>query len=424
MRVKRLVGLIAVATATAITACTTATDGSGPSGEGVPYGSSVEEWQAAFEDVEPITLNSQVLYAEGDLNNSQYLDYFDAIEEYSGGKITFDVQYASAVAPYLEVYSAIVDGRLDIGITSPSLLPQDFPAYAAWTELGGALGPKGAFPGVLHTYAWTTDGILSNSQVADEFEAYGLHLLHPFTYPGYDQGLICTEELSALEDYQGKNLLVSAESQAKLGEAVGLTPVSLPFQEWFDALQRGIADCGANSVTASASLGLFDAAKHVLLDSDVFFGNLGTGALAINKDIWDDMPLVSQQLLFDKMPEITEAALEQTNFQRIITSLDQLDAIEGASLEPFDPEVRDLMLDELSTTLDTVAESGTLDYTPEELESLVDELVAKWSGIIKDLDYPTFSYSELVTDWNDANVDLEPWITAYFEEIFRPHRPS
>lgn len=428
MRRRKSVALAAVmAAALAVTACSPGSpEGTEPppSGDGVPYGASQEEWIAAFEDVDPITLYSQVLYAEGDLNNLQYLDYFDAIEEYSGGKITFDIAYASSVAPYLEVYQAIVDGRLDIGITSPSFMPVDFPAYAAWTELGGALGPKGAFPGVLHTYSWTADGMLANSQIADEFEDFGLHLLQPFTYAGYDQGLICTQERSTLDDFRNTNIVVSSPSQARLAEAIGMSPVSLPFQEWFDAIQRGVAECASNTMTASSSLGLFEVAPHATLDSDVFFGNLGQGALAINKDRWDDLPLVAQQLLFDQLPAVTLAALEQTHFQRIIDSLAQLDGIAGSSLNEFDPEVREVLLEVLNGTLDNVAQSGALDYSQDELEALTDDLIAKWEGIIDGFGYPTFTYSELITDWETANVDLNEWNTAFFEEIFLPHRPS
>lgn len=427
MRRRKSVALAAAAVAAlTFTACSPgASDGTDPqSGDGVPYGASQQEWIAAFEDVEPITLYSQVLYADGDLNNLQYLDYFDAIEEYSGGKITFDVAYASSVAPYLEVYQAIVDGRLDIGITSPSFMPVDFPAYAAWTELGGALGPKGAFPGVLHTYSWTADGMLADPQIVEEFEDYGLHLLQPFTYAGYDQGLICTDELSTLDDFRNTNIVVSSPSQARLAEAIGMSPVSLPFQDWFDAIQRGVADCASNTMTASSSLGLFEIAPHATLDSDVFFGNLGQGALAINKDRWDDLPLVAQQLLFDQLPAVTLAALEQTHFQRIIDSLAQLEDIPGSSLDEFAPEVRAVLLEELSGTLDEVAQSGVLDYSPEELQTLTDELIAKWEGIIDGFGYPTFTYSELVTDWGGANVDLDEWNTAFFEEILLPHRPS
>lgn len=414
---------MAAATLT-FTACTGTGSGGASGGDGVAYGASAEEWAAAFEDVAPISLYSQVLYAEGDLNNLQYLEYFDAIEEYSGGKITFDVAYASSISPYMEVFDAIVDGRLDIGITSPSFMPVDFPAYAAWTDLGGALGQKGAFPGVLNTYSWTAEAMMTDETVTEEFEDYGLHLLQPFTYAGYDQGLVCNEELVSLSDFRGKSIAVSAASQARLAEAIGMTPVSLPFQDWFDALQRGVADCGSNTMTSSASLGLFQVAPHATLDPDVFFGNLGQGALAINKDVWDDLPLVAQQLLFDQLPKVTHAALEQTHFARILSALDGHAAIEGSTLREFSPEVRAELVEVLEGTLDVVADSGALNQSRDELQATVDELTAKWDGLILELEYPAFTYTELLTEWETAEVDLNTWNMLFFEEIFLPHRPS
>lgn len=404
--------------------CGSADTGDVADTDGVPYGASAEEWAAAFEDVEPITLYSQVLYADGDLNNLQYTDYFDAIEEYSGGKITFDVAYASSVAPYLDVFDAIVDGRLDIGITSPSFMPVDFPAYAAWTELVGAYGQKGAFPGVLNTYSWGADALMSDPAVADEFDAYGLHLLQPFTYAGYDQGLVCRDALSSLDDFRGKSIAVSAASQARLAEAIGMTPVSLPFQDWFDALQRGVADCGSNTASSSASLGIFQVAPHLILDPDVFFGNLGQGALAINKDVWDDLPLVAQQLLSDQLPHVTYAALEQTNFQRTIDALEEHDQISGSTLAEFSPEVREKLVEVLDGTLDLVADSGALNGSQDEIQATIDELTAKWDGIVGEFDYPTFGYADLLTEWDSADIDLHEWNDRLFEEVFLPHRPS
>lgn len=426
MRRKQLAGLAALAAVTLVfTGCSSgAGDEGGDSGDGVAFGASPEEWATAFEDVEPVTLYSQVLYADGDLNNLQYTDYFDAIEELSGGKISFDVAYASSVAPYMEVFDAIVDGRLDIGITSPSFMPVDFPAFAAWTDLIGAYGEKGAFPGVLNTYSWGADALMSDPAVAEEFDAYGLHLLQPFTYAGYDQGLVCREELSTLDDFKGKSVAVSAASQARLAEAIGMTPVSLPFQDWFDALQRGVADCGSNTASSSASLGIFQVAPNLILDPEVFFGNLGQGALAINQDVWNELPLVAQQLLFDQLPQVTLAALEQTNFQRILDSLNAHDEIAGSTLEEFSPEVREKLLEVLNGTLDLVADSGALSSSADEIQTTIDELTAKWDEVIDGFDYPTFSYAELLTDWESAHIDLSEWNDVFFEEIFLPHRPA
>lgn len=424
MMPKRHLVAIAAGAGLILAGCGADEPGDTAAASGLEYGASVEEWNEAFEDMEPITLHSQVLYAEGDLNNQQYLDYFDAVEEYSDGAITFDVAYASGVAPYEEVYQAITDGRLDIGISSPSFMPVEFPAYSAWTDLGGALGPKGAFPGVLHTYSWTAAGMLDNSQINDEFEDYGLKLLHPFTYAGYDQGIICTEEHSTLDDFQGSSIVVSTPSQSRLAEAIGMNPVSLPFPEWYDAIQRGVADCASNTITSAYSLGLFDVAPHVTIDEDVFFGNLGQGALAINNDVWEDLPLVAQQLLFDMLPEVTYAAIEQTNFQRIIDALESQEQISGSTLQDFDEDALEELLEVQGETFDIVAESGELDYTREELEALVEQLIDDWDETISDFGYPTITYSEVVSEWDSSSVDLELWNNAFFEEVLLPHRPS
>ena len=80
-RTRTTFGIIAVIAATALVSGCTAGGSGGDAGDGVAHGASKADWISAFEDVDPITLHTQVLYAKGDLNNTPYTDYYDRIEE-------------------------------------------------------------------------------------------------------------------------------------------------------------------------------------------------------------------------------------------------------------------------------------------------------------------------------------------------------
>lgn len=70
--------------ALALTACSNGpSEDPGPptSEEGVPYGASIEEWQAAFEDIEPITILTQVQGGPGSPNAAPGEAYWASVEE-------------------------------------------------------------------------------------------------------------------------------------------------------------------------------------------------------------------------------------------------------------------------------------------------------------------------------------------------------
>src|SRR5699024_3151004 len=88
---------------------------SGDAGEGVAVGATMEEYQEALADMDPIELTFQVSSASADAPSGQRdMAFAESIEEWSGGKITLDVVYSNAIVPPDEISSALGDGRLDL----------------------------------------------------------------------------------------------------------------------------------------------------------------------------------------------------------------------------------------------------------------------------------------------------------------------
>src|SRR4249919_3164054 len=76
----------------ALTACgTSGGASSGEGGGGVEYGASKEEYAAAFEDLDEITLVAQHTSSKGSVSNEALEQYLAAITDWSGGKINFEV---------------------------------------------------------------------------------------------------------------------------------------------------------------------------------------------------------------------------------------------------------------------------------------------------------------------------------------------
>src|SRR5690625_5284366 len=78
--------------------------GSGGSGGGYEYGASPEEIQAAFEDIDPITITYQPSAQSAEDITAYRSDAFvEDVEELSGGKVTVETTYGQGIAGYTEL---------------------------------------------------------------------------------------------------------------------------------------------------------------------------------------------------------------------------------------------------------------------------------------------------------------------------------
>src|SRR5690606_1686840 len=103
-------------------------------GDGVAFGASKEDHQAAFADIDPIELYTQSPAVKGPPVGKNFEDYFAAVEEWSDGKITFDISWANATAAPTEVDDALADGRLDVGSVMAGYEPDIYPTYSALSD--------------------------------------------------------------------------------------------------------------------------------------------------------------------------------------------------------------------------------------------------------------------------------------------------
>lgn len=348
-----------------------------------------------------------------------YEDFFDYVDEYSDGKITFEVAYSNAIAPATEVDDAIRDGRLDMGSILPVYEPDQYPANAALadTSFYGTQAPAVAplqVHGLFNEIAWNTP------QVAEELEASGMKVLLPW-YSGDSGGVLCPDARATKDELKGAQIVATGRVNALEIEGVGGTPVSLDYTELFESLQRGTVDCSLNSLRVAVLQGLIPVASNFTIDEEVGLAK-SPGAMAINADLWASLPLVAQQVLFDGTKVMLQTNIEgATQFQ-----VDGLSALvgEGGSVTSFDQAARDGLLAAHEEALDQVADSDKLD----DGQSLVDSIesgAAAWEQRVVDLGFPTDVAFADFAEWHAANgYDLTEYAEVVFTEAMLDHRPS
>lgn len=405
----------------ALTGCADDSSGNGGgSGQGVRPGATKEEYIEAFKDVDPIKLKVQTPSPKGAATGKPMEDYFAAVEEWSGGKITFDIAYSNAVAQPAEIDDALNDGRLDIASILPIYEPSEYPAHAQLIE-GTIISHQSPVVGVLQSNAWPNEVAFANAEIMAEYERHNLVPLVPFFDSG-PQALFCSEPRNSVGKIKGTSITASGTAQSSQIKAIGGTPVSVPYTEVFESLQRGVVDCANASFTVAVLGGFIPAAPHVAIDLQNGFA-LAPGGWAASKDTWDRLPLVARQLLWDRLDVYLESNIKSKiwpNFAEAVKQIRQ----NGGKVDLFAPDASEALKKQNETLVNQIrTKSGATDGNA--LVDAMQKAAQKWLteaqnvGLPADVDYNNFD------EWlSTANPDLSKYIEKLMNEIWLPRRPS
>ncbi|MPV88446.1 C4-dicarboxylate ABC transporter substrate-binding protein [Georgenia ruanii] len=378
----------------------------------------MEEYQAAFESIDPITLNTQSPAPKGSPVGKNFEDYFAAVEEWSDGKITFNVSWANAVAAAPEVDEALADGRLDVGSVMAGYDSDNFPAYAALSDTS-YMGNGNPLEMVMVPHGYVTELALANEQVTAEFEAKGLKILAP-VFTGGINGIYCSDERRSLDELKGAQVRISGSAHAAEAQALGMSPVSLAFEEVYEALQRGVLDCAFAGATVVQLGDLLSVAPHVILGKQVSLGQVPS-ALAMSEAVWGDLPLVAQQLLYDRGDVFVESNMRGLlgMFEDVLGAVDG----KGGSIGGLDDQAQEALDRGNAAFLAAVADNDRIEGAPD-LVAKIEEASARWREKVADLGYDTsVEYAEFPAWVADNPIELEPYMEKV-RALLDEHRPA
>lgn len=397
----------------------TADGGNGGVSEGLPADATKEQWIAAFADVDPIHLYTQTPAPRGAATGLQMENYVDAIEEWSGGKITFDVAYANAAAPPTEIDDALRDGRLDLGMVLPIYEPSDYPVTNAIVE-AGVLNDGTAVVGVLQSNAWPNEVAFNTPEFMEEWLRQGQVPLVPVFNSGA-QGLFCSEERNTLDALAGQTISASGTINVAQIEALGASPVTIAYTELFESLQRGVVSCAGSTQTVSLLGGFLTEAAHVVID-DVATMAVAPGGLAFSKDKWDTLPLIAQQLIWDKLDIFIGENITVKIWPNTSEAQSQVASV-GGSFTQLEPAARDAILQVNQEVLANLRAATGFDG-----DSMVDrseQAAADWIERVRALGYdPAVNYSNFNEWYEDGAVGIDDFLAEVMTEIFSGNRPS
>lgn len=382
--------------------------------DGVSFGASIEEYREAFAEVEPITLRFQTEAAQGSLNAAGRQAYGDALEEWSDGRITIEWGYGASFVPNaLEWAPALSDGRIDVSYFLPYYNPDVYPLLSDLTTATLLDGNRPT--STLLSSAWLTDAVVSLPGYLEEAESGGVHILAN-TPSGNIPGIFCKNDISTLQELDG--VLISASGAGRVAQltALGFAPQSIAFTELYEALERNVVECGSSVLTNLDTIGATELTPHIVADPEASLVGFPS-FIAVGKEKWDMLPLVAQQLMHDRL-DVLFGVEPVAQSQRNASILEQVRAA-GGDMRPLGADARAVLL---STNEDLLTSLGAGGADIDTILGIFDS----WRETIDENLYPELdsSIEVFLADGAYDDIDLQPWIDAFFSEILLERRPG
>ena len=256
---------------------------------GFPAAAQDKAW---LEELEPQVLKLADFSGDQNANfGKAMVEWENAITEFTDGKITFENYWSSSLLGALDTLKGVGDGVADIGLIIPSYHPKELPVGSWLFGLGAALSGSTVHD-VAAGGAASLETVLTLPALTEEYASHNVRVLQATATPAYN--LLCNKPISSLEDAQGKRARAIGAVWSTTVEALGMTPVSIAWNEAYEGLQRGVFDCMViNPNQYADGLILKDVAPEYV---PVTMAQL-QASWVINKDLWDSFPVELQNFI-------------------------------------------------------------------------------------------------------------------------------
>lgn len=366
---------------------------------------------------------------DGSWLGRQFLVLKDTIEDLSDGQMTVELSTGYAVHGATDVTNSLRDGVVKMAPLSPTYEPAGWDNYVWFTTaMSKPITSSRPVLSDLAANAASLEQAYNDPYLAAEYERQGVVPLLPriLMHAGYH--LLCTKEVTSLEQAAGTLVRTGGPNWVSEAEAVGLTPVALPPAEMFEGLQRGVVDCIMTAIRDWAGFDLFAVANHLTVDDGAAFVGFPT-ALGANPAWWDSLPPGAQNIVWTAVYEYAaEIGTSRVNGDR--ESLTSISGSEDHFLRPMQDDMRDALLEFQSTKVDDMLLNVPPGADPAVLAAEVDFMAESFESWMEYLeaDAELSGYPATWPEFAAAAADLEEivapaWKERLWEEIFLPLMP-
>ena len=261
-----------------------------------PSGSTGASDKAWLEDLEPRELRLADFSGGADANfGKAMVAWEEAITEFTDGKITFENYWSASLLTATDTLQGVRDGIADIGLVIPSYYPQDLPVASWLFGLGAALSGSTVHD-VAAGGATALETILTLDAVTEEYAGHNIKVLQGTSTPAYN--LLCNKPISTLSDAEGVRARAIGSVWSDTTDALGMSAVSIAWNEAYEGLQRGVFDCMViNPNQYVDGLILKDVAPEFV---PVTMAQLQASTWVMSLDVWESFPVELQNFITEQ----------------------------------------------------------------------------------------------------------------------------
>lgn len=347
-------------------------------------------------------------------------DFFTAVAEESGGKFSYNFNYANSVVPPAEVGSAMADGTVDAGLVVTSYNPAEFPV-SNWLSKLAFAGESGPPAAALERPAAVAEWWKTHPEaIQTDFLDQGIVPLTVGFNAHTAYHLICTEPVTSLDDAKGKSVRSPGEAWAETASALGMEPVSLPGAEMYESLQRGIVDCVMADATDMVDSNLTEVAKHYTTVNLPGFTPYG---VFVSKQTWASLDDEMKTILWEQADVYLASIAEQG----IGLQQELLDS-PGMEFHEMEEDLSQAVADHQESV-----RSGAAEAAPDSIEdpdAAVEEFFSlhdSWSTVVQD----ELGVDSAATwaEWSDnggsaEDIDFDTYSERVWADVFEGNRPE
>lgn len=207
-----------------------------------------------------------VNYTVPEANGVGMKEYCDRIEEQSERRITFNHYYANSLLSIAEIPKGLQDGIADLSYIPLTNYQEQFPLNAQIMEvpflgLPGIMGGSDIFAQLYEEFP----------ELTEEMTSQGITPVS--THPNAPYQIMMAKDISIASpaDFSGLKIITSSTELSELIMSNNGAPIAQPPTEYYNSLEKGVADGVINHLPAGLAFGILPE----LTEKVILFGEAG-----------------------------------------------------------------------------------------------------------------------------------------------------
>ncbi len=238
-------------------------------------------------DLDPIVITLAHCNADGSAPANGVEYFVEAIEERTGGKITFEVYGGSQLGGYVELTESMAMGGLQMGELDPTLMTEYAPELPMLIQ-----------PFLIEDYDHFGRVLaLDEVKTAEaKLEENNIKTLG-YMYCGF-RSMCMSREVSNVDECKGL-VIRSPEADIYMNtlKRLGMAPTPMAMSEMYTAMKSGVIEGAEPAVSAIWDNSLYEVCPYILKSNHMFsFNNIVVAA-----DWWETLPEAYQTIIAEEV---------------------------------------------------------------------------------------------------------------------------